>query len=614
MNRVEMLDIDTTTESLRGQQFFSLFSPVIGRYSVTTEPGLAVGGTWADLGMSRAPLDRWTAGNNSLIGFSPMGNSPSGALFGSGGYAYSGPEPVSIVNAPIRIWSVKSFMSQWLAKAAPGLIEAKLRRGDLLIDQTGLVGSVTSRLNMPLENAWLLSNEYAFELGLLRPGNTVTLDLAKQRPLNALLTENNSIDLDENSDSPANQWREDFPFLLNLTVSSREKAGGTSLTNQCLATWSLKHLLDAGKVVLIGEISEPASKLWINSPPIPGHNDRPLLVSKRDYVSQNSDGAESEMIETRDLTKMYGELYAVNRLNNAAPQGRRLRLHWAEWAGKTTTMRMLRHPSQSDARRGDGVRLLELHRSERNSSFDRLHAGFFGVYDDMKVIDISESFAAAYRIKGPCHEKNCEDCLELVDLTYKREALVTGLSRGMTQRLGLARACFTTAGAPSDEPASGLYPRARIEIRGLLKELRSMGKRSSCRATSFPNLPTSGTRSASSSEETARQRSGLGCHETGPRPYCLAHQHRRPEIDAFDLLKQQPNIHGVKQKEEFLVVRINDPSVHYSFIPTLLLHNGFRLRLFRERTQSRRCIHGPDKGHYQLEPHKIMLAKGRPVF
>ena len=102
---------------------------------------------------------------------------------------------------------------------------------------------------------------------------------------------------------------------------------------------------------------------------------------------------------------------------------------------------------------------------------------FFGVYDDMKVIEYLEFFAAAYRIKGPERKKKCEQVLELVDLGYKRDALVTSLSRGMTQRLGLARVLLHEPQVLLlDEPASGLDPRARIEMRELLKELRSMGK------------------------------------------------------------------------------------------------------------------------------------------
>jgi ABC-2 type transport system ATP-binding protein len=102
---------------------------------------------------------------------------------------------------------------------------------------------------------------------------------------------------------------------------------------------------------------------------------------------------------------------------------------------------------------------------------------FFGVYDNMKVIEYLEFFAAAYRIKGPARRKICDDVLGLVDLGYKRNELVTSLSRGMTQRLGLARVLLHDPQVLLlDEPASGLDPRARIEIRTLLKNLRDMGK------------------------------------------------------------------------------------------------------------------------------------------
>ena len=183
------------------------------------------------------------------------------------------------------------------------------------------------------------------------------------------------------------------------------------------------------------------------------------------------------MIETHELTKMYGELYALNRLNLTLNQGDVYGFIGPNGAGKTTTMRILAtllNPSWGEAT-VCGYSIYTGSKEIRRVI--GYMPDFFGVYDDMKVIEYLEFFASAYRIKGAARRKICEEVLELVDLTYKRDALVTSLSRGMTQRLGLAR---TLLHDPQvlllDEPASGLDPRARIEIRALLKELRNMGK------------------------------------------------------------------------------------------------------------------------------------------
>src|ERR687884_1754183 len=183
------------------------------------------------------------------------------------------------------------------------------------------------------------------------------------------------------------------------------------------------------------------------------------------------------MIETNDLTKMYGDLYALNRLNLTLQQGDVFGFIGPNGSGKTTTMRILAtllNPTWGEAT-VCGYSIYTGAKDIRRTI--GYMPDFFGVYDDMKVIEYLEFFAAAYRIKGPARKKICEEVLELVDLTYKRDALVTSLSRGMTQRLGLARVLLHDPQVLLlDEPASGLDPRARIEIRALLKELRTMGK------------------------------------------------------------------------------------------------------------------------------------------
>ncbi|QDT00761.1 ABC transporter ATP-binding protein [Adhaeretor mobilis] len=183
------------------------------------------------------------------------------------------------------------------------------------------------------------------------------------------------------------------------------------------------------------------------------------------------------MIEVRDLTKKYGDLFAIHKIDLKLEAGDVFGFIGPNGAGKTTTMRILAtllNPTWGEAYVGGYSIYTKPKEIRRIIGY---MPDFFGVYDNMKVIEYLEFFAAAYRIKGPARRKICDEVLELVDLGYKREALVTSLSRGMTQRLGLARVLLHDPQVLLlDEPASGLDPRARIEIRGLLKELRNMGK------------------------------------------------------------------------------------------------------------------------------------------
>ncbi len=183
------------------------------------------------------------------------------------------------------------------------------------------------------------------------------------------------------------------------------------------------------------------------------------------------------MIQIKDLTKTYRELTAVRGLNLSIEKGDVFGFIGPNGAGKTTTIKVLAtllEPT-TGAAYVDGVDVV------RNPLEVRRLIGympdFFGVYDDVKVWEYLDFFAAAYKIPVNKRKGIIDDVLELTDLTAKREAYVESLSRGMKQRLCLAK---TLVHDPKvlllDEPASGLDPRARIEFRALLKELQSMGK------------------------------------------------------------------------------------------------------------------------------------------
>jgi ABC-2 type transport system ATP-binding protein len=293
------------------------------------------------------------------------------------------------------------------------------------------------------------------------------------------------------------------------------------------------------------------------------------------------------MIETRDLTKMYGELYALDRLTVVLERGDVYGFIGPNGAGKTTTMRILATlltPTWGEA--------TVCGYSIYNGAKDiRRVMGympdFFGVYDDMKVIEYLEFFAAAYRINGPERRKKCEQVLELVDLGYKRDALVTSLSRGMTQRLGLARVLLHEPQVLLlDEPASGLDPRARIEMRGLIKELRNMGKTIMLSSHILPEL--------------ADICNKIGIIERGKLLFdgdvqaAIQKVRQRTRIDvmvadgrnaeAKIILETEANVDEIEHKtqDDYLLVTLHEGVQDGSFIAETLINSGFRLKMLKE--------------------------------
>jgi len=183
------------------------------------------------------------------------------------------------------------------------------------------------------------------------------------------------------------------------------------------------------------------------------------------------------IIETRGLTKRYGQLAAVDDLALMVEEGAVFGFVGPNGAGKTTTMRILAtllRPTAGEAWVA-GHSVLNERRDVRRAI--GYMPDFFGVYGDMKVWEYLDFFSACYEIPVETRQRLVDDLLALVDLAHRREDYVDALSRGMKQRLCLARAL---AHDPQililDEPASGLDPRARVEIRELLRELQAMGK------------------------------------------------------------------------------------------------------------------------------------------
>lgn len=182
-------------------------------------------------------------------------------------------------------------------------------------------------------------------------------------------------------------------------------------------------------------------------------------------------------VETRELTKRYRRTMAVDHLNLQIPGGALFGFIGRNGAGKTTTLRMLAgllEPSSGEV-------WVAGERVERNPRQIHRLIGympdFFGVYDDMRVWEYLDFYARCFGLNTGRRSVLISELLELVNLSDKRDASVQALSRGMQQRLCLAHALIHEPQILLlDEPASGLDPRARIEMRELLKELAAMGK------------------------------------------------------------------------------------------------------------------------------------------
>lgn len=289
-------------------------------------------------------------------------------------------------------------------------------------------------------------------------------------------------------------------------------------------------------------------------------------------------------IETKGLTKKYGDMFAIRDIDLHLRQGDLFGFIGPNGAGKTTTMRIiatLLNPTWGEAYVcGNSI-------YTKPKEIRRLVGympDFFGVYDDMKVIEYLEFFAAAYRIRGAARRARCNEMLDIVDLDFKRDAYANTLSRGQTQRLGLAR---TLLHDPQvlllDEPLSGLDPRARIEMRNLLRQLGQMGKTIIVSSHILPELADICNKIGIIDRGVMSVNAEVAEVMKQVRERTVLHVGVRDDRDAAaKVLEQQDIVEQVDLNGELIVVTLQQGVDDYSNLPGALIEAGHKLTLFRE--------------------------------
>lgn len=292
------------------------------------------------------------------------------------------------------------------------------------------------------------------------------------------------------------------------------------------------------------------------------------------------------MIKTVDLTKKYGDAFAIKGIDLDLQPGDLFGFIGPNGAGKTTTMRIiatLLEPTWGEAYVCD----YSVHTAPKE--IRRLVGympDFFGVYDDMTVVEYLEFFAASYRIKGEARRKRVDEMLDVVDLDFKRDAFANTLSRGQTQRLGLAR---TLLHDPQvlllDEPLSGLDPRARIEMRNLLRKLGEMGKTIIVSSHILPELADVCNKVGIIDKGELKQ------NATKAEVIRMVRQHTvlvvqpssSEELDSIaKALDGHEKVQGCEIGDNAMRVVLKSDVEDYSDLPKLLIERGIHLRQFSE--------------------------------
>jgi len=305
------------------------------------------------------------------------------------------------------------------------------------------------------------------------------------------------------------------------------------------------------------------------------------------------------VIKTSGLTKKYGDMHAIRNIDLDLEAGDLFGFIGPNGAGKTTTMRIiatLLNPTSGEAYVcGNSI--------YTNPKEIRRLVGympdFFGVYDDMKVIEYLEFFAAAYRITGEARRKRCNEMLEIVDLDFKRDAFANTLSRGQTQRLGLARVLLHDPQVLLlDEPLSGLDPRARIEMRELLRRLGQTGKTIVVSSHILPELADVCNKFGIIDRGVMTVNSTVADIMKQIRKQVILNiMVDKDAAAAARVLEQHDDVDKVEMVDEQIIVTLVEGVEDYSHLAGVIVEAGFGLTLLSEEA-------------VDLEKAFMMLTKG----
>ncbi|MFO1460393.1 MAG: ABC transporter ATP-binding protein [Verrucomicrobiota bacterium] len=289
-------------------------------------------------------------------------------------------------------------------------------------------------------------------------------------------------------------------------------------------------------------------------------------------------------VQTHDLSRVFGSMVALSSLNLTVNRGDLFGFIGSNGAGKTTTLRILATFLTPSSGRAEILGHDVVRDADRVRHLIGYMPDFFGVYKDMEVTEYLDFFGACYKIPAAQREKTVADVLELVGLSEKKGALIGALSRGMQQRLGLARVLIhDPALLLLDEPASGLDPRARIEMMAILQELQRMGKTIIISSHILSELQSLCNRCAIIERGRliyAGPIKGVNAAASDARTFWV--RVAGPAETARELLAQRPETAGIEPIDGQLKVTLAGSVEDGGYIADTLVKGGIRLLELRE--------------------------------